>query len=944
VLGPVEIHTDDGRIVTLPRRQERCLLGILLLEAGHVVPLPRLVGLLWDGDPPARAAQALRTYVARIRSLLARAGAVDHGVRLVSAHGGYILDVDTDAVDAHRFRSLLKEAATADLATRDRILQECLALWHGPALDRAASDEQRDRLCADLTELRVRAVEEYLATELDLGRHRAVLPELIRYRAEHPDRERLVELHMLALYRDGRTADALEAYERFRVRLADRLGADPGSALQHLHRAILRGEPLAAPRPSAAAAPADFAPVPAQLPADLPSFVGRAEPLHELDGLLADSGDTVLISTVSGTAGVGKTALAVHWAHQVRHRFPDGQLYINLRGFDPAGTVVPPEAAVRRFLEALNVPPQRIPADADAQTDLYRTLVADKRMLVLLDNARDAGQVRPLLPGTPGCLVVVTSRNQLTSLIAIEGARSITLHLLTTEESTDLLARRIGTGRVTAEPDAVAQVIAYCARLPLALAIVAAHAVGRRDLPLAGLTAELRDARDRLDALSGDDPQIDVRTVFSWSYRTLSTDAARLFRLLGRHPGPDLSAPAATSLAAVPPARAWTLLAELVQANLLTEHAPGRYTFHDLLRAYAAGLADLIGTGQQRRAATHRLLDHYLHTANVAAQLIDPQRDHITVPPARTGVVAETIKTNAEAMAWLTVEHQVLLAAIDHATDAGFDRHAWQLAWTLVNFLDRRGRWHEAATIQTRALVAARRLDDRPGQVFSHRRLAAAHTRLGRYDTAVTHFQQALDLCGELGDDIGEARVRLGLAEVLERQGRHRDALAHAERALDVFHAADHQTGEALALNQAGWLHALLGEHRQALTQCRQALPMHQQVGNRRAEAATWDTLGFAHHHLGHYTRAVSCYQRAVNLYRTAGEAFDTAAVLRHLGDTHLANGSADTARDTWRQALTILTELGHPDADTVHATLNRLDITTPLPQHHRHSRTGSGP
>src|SRR5439155_758201 len=259
-----------------------------------------------------------------------------------------------------------------------------------------------------------------------------VLPELIRYRAEHPDRERLVELHMLALYRDGRTADALEAYERFRVRLADRLGADPGSALQHLHRAILRGEPLAAPRPSAAAAPADFAPVPAQLPADLPSFVGRAEPLHELDGLLADSGDTVLISTVSGTAGVGKTALAVHWAHQVRH-------------------------------------------------------------------------------------------------------------LLTTEESTDLLARRIGTGRVTAEPDAVAQVIAYCARLPLALAIVAAHAVGRRDLPLAGLTAELRDARDRLDALSGDDPQIDVRTVFSWSYRTLSTDAARPFRLLGRHPGPDLS-------------------------------------------------------------------------------------------------------------------------------------------------------------------------------------------------------------------------------------------------------------------------------------------------------------------------------------------------------------------------------------------------------------------
>jgi len=399
VLGPVQIESDDGQVYTLTRRQERSVLAILLLEAGRVVPIDRLCELLWGDDPPRHARRAVHAHIARIRAVLARAGG---GAELASDREGYRLDVDPNRVDVHRFRTLLHLAtATTDLVERDRMLSEALSLWHGPALHNAAPEQLRERLCADLDEQRRRAVEAAIAAGLDLGRHDELLAELARLNTEQPVRERLVELHMLALYHQGRTSEALTVYQQARNRLSDELGLDPGPVLQQLHRAILRGEPVPGRAPPHGARPAPAPVRPAQLPPDQAGFVGRADDLDELDGLLTSrgtlAGAAVVISAISGTAGVGKTALAVHWAHRIRDQFPDGQLYLNLRGYAHTPLVRPLDA-LARFLSALGVPAERVPADVDQAASLYRSLLADRRMLVLLDNAASADQVRPLLP------------------------------------------------------------------------------------------------------------------------------------------------------------------------------------------------------------------------------------------------------------------------------------------------------------------------------------------------------------------------------------------------------------------------------------------------------------------------------------------------------------------------------------------------------------------
>src|SRR2546423_5314520 len=533
LLGPVEVQSDDGRVHTLARRQERDVLAVLLLNPGRVTPVDRLVALLWNDNPPGEPRRALHSHVSRIRRLLTEVGAADYDVALASPDGGYLLSIDPNLIDAHRFRRLVATAGqSVGLAERDRLLREALALWHGPPLNRPTTDPLRQRLCTDLDELYLQAQEQSLATGIDLGRHHELLADLAQLSIEYPSRQRLTELYMRALHLDGRTADALDVYQRSRGNLADTLGIDPDPALQDLHTAILRGEVLVV----GAASPA--APViPAQLPADSASFAGRTHPLDRLDALLAEphtaAGTTaVVITTIDGTAGVGKTALAIHWAHRVVGQLSDGQLYVNLRGFDPGGQAMDPAAVVRAFLDALDIPPARIPTDPDAQTALYRSLLVDKRVLIVLDNARDSAQVRPLLPGAPGCLVVVTSRNQLTSLVAETGAHPLTVDLLTELEARELLIHRLGPDRLAAEPDAVTEIITRCARLPIALTLVAAHAALRPHTRLHTLAEQLRDSRQRWQTLAGDDPATDLQSLFSWSYHTLTPASARLFRLL----------------------------------------------------------------------------------------------------------------------------------------------------------------------------------------------------------------------------------------------------------------------------------------------------------------------------------------------------------------------------------------------------------------------------
>ncbi len=671
-------------------------------------------------------------------------------------------------------------------------------------------------------------------------------------------------------------------------------------------------------------------PVPSrQLPAATPHFVGRSAELATLTGLIdAQAGDQVVVATIAGMAGVGKTALALQWAHQVADRFPDGQLHVNLRGLDPAaaGGQVDPAAALCDFLAALGVAAPQIPPALDARAALYRSVLAGRKVLIVLDNARDSAQVRPLLPGTPGCLVLVTSRKQLSGLVA-EGARPLTLDVLTMQEAREFLARRLGQSRLAAEPEAVTELITRCARLPLALAIATARAAAHPAFPLAALAAGLRGADpDVLDALAGADPGTDVRAVFSWSYRALGPGAARLFRLLGLHPGPDTGAAAAASIAGLSPSRTRPLLTELAEVSLVGERLPGRYALHDLLRAYAADQARGADRQPQRRAAMHRVLDHYLYSADAAAGQIDPSRDQITLPRLSARVTPEYPADRKEALGWFAAEHPVLLGAIGLAAGIGLDTHVWQLAWALWPFLYRQGYWHDQITVQRAAIAAAGRLQDPQAQVFAHRGLADAYAELRRFDDADTHFRHALQLSARAGDPVGEAGTEIGLGYMFERQGRYAEALDHSSRALDLYQAVGHRRGQARALSTVGWLHALLGDFPRALTTCQQALPLLEDLGDRYGQAATWDSVGYAHHHLAAHPQAVACYQRSLSLWRDAGARYGEATTLIRLGDTQHAAGHRGQAREAWQQALAILDELGDPDAEKPRSKLAALD------------------
>ena len=918
-----------GRLLDVGTPRQQAVLAALIVDARRPVAIETLIDRVWNDAPPDGARNVLYSHLSRIRQMLRHAAdPASPSVRIERRHAGYLLDIDPDLVDLHRFGHLVDRGHDVRHADADRVkaLAGALGLWRGPPLA-AVPGQWAAQVRSSLHRRRLDAAVEWAQAELRLGHHGAVigmLPDLV---TEYPLVEPLEGLLMRALHAAGRGAEALDRYTAVRQRLADDLGTDPGPELRELHQAILRGElPLPAPAEEEVMTGRTLVP-PAQLPPEVSGFTGRDDALRQMDGLLTAVGGrsgAMLIVAVSGTAGVGKTALAVHWAHRVRDEFADGQLYVNLRGFDPAGSPVAPAEAVRGFLDAFEVPAERIPASFDTQVSLYRSLLANRRVLVVLDNARDAEQVRPLLPGASGCAVVVTSRNQLSGLVA-EGAHPLPLDLLPAAEARELLASRIGDRRGAAEPHAVDEIITLCARLPLALAIVAARAATHPGFGLAVLAGELREARGGLDEFSGTDIATDARAVFSWSYQQQSPAGARLFRLLGLHPGPDVATPAAASLAGLTSPQVRSLLAELAGAHLIAEHFPGRYTFHDLLRAYAAEQARTTDPDDQRSAAVQRALDHYVHTAHTAARLLQPARDPITLTPPQPGVTPEHPADHGQALAWFTTEHAVLLAAISHAARTGSDTRSWQLAWTLTDFLDRRGHWHDAVDTLCVALEAARRLADPRAQAIAHRLLARPYTQLGSLDDAHTHLRHALDLYQQHDDQVGQAHTHTGFTFALERQGRHREALDHAEQALDLFRAAGHRDGEARSLNNVGWYHGELGDHHRALTFCQQSLSQHQELGNHPGQAMAWDSIGYAHQHLGHHAEAIACYRHAIDLFRDLGH-HEEAITLDHLGDTHHAAGNFESAGSAWQQSLAVLDRLGHPNADKVRAKLKELD------------------
>ncbi|GAA1660289.1 BTAD domain-containing putative transcriptional regulator [Catellatospora bangladeshensis] len=921
VLGPVTVHA-GGNAIDLGPRKRRYLLALLALEVNHVVPVDRLVDLMWPDGPPRTAVHAVRVAASTLRLALREVAAVE------AAGGGYVLRADPLTVDAHRFRQLVTRArAEADDRVRLALLDEALALWRGPALAGVVPGTVRQRLCHGLEESRLAAAEDRLDTLLRLGHHDELVAELTAQVAAHPLRERLAGQLMTALYRCGRITDALDAYARTRARLAAELGLDPGPELAVLHRRILSRDPgleVRAERPALPAPPPPSV-VPALLPRAVSGFVGREADLARLDQLLdpPDGAPAATVAVIGGAAGVGKTSLALHWAHRTAHRFPDGQLHADLRGFGADGPL-PVQDVVRSFLEALGTPAQRLPEGAAAQAGLLRSLLAGRRVLLVLDNAADEEQVRPLLPGTPGCLAVVTSRHQLPGLV-VEGAQPVTLDLLTEAESRRLLARRLGAERVAAQPAAVSALVAACARLPLALAVVAARAASNPRLSLSALAGELirvlPPERGGLDAFGLGAAPADVRAVFSWSYQAVSAPAQRLFRLLGVHPGPVAGDAAAASAAGLTVVQARRLLRELTAAHLLTEAAPGRYTSHDLLRTYAAELAL---DDPERDAARRRMLDHYLHSAAAAAGLLDTFRDPVPLDAPAAGVHPERPADADAALAWCTAEYPVLLAAVQAAARTGADAHAWRLACTLSEVFERLGRWDDWQVTHEAGLAAARRLGAPAAQGHCLVGLGRAAMWLRSWDLAHDRFARALALFEGLGDRDGLARTHHNLGYLHEQQGGDlRLALHHSERARELFRGGD-VAGLARALNAVGWYQTLLGRHRAAIAHCEEAIALLRGLGDRRSEALTWDSIACAYQGLGEHRRAIECCHRALELLGPLHDAFHEADISEHLGDSYLAVGDPDAADAAWRRALDNLVALNHARAGELRVKLAR--------------------
>jgi tetratricopeptide (TPR) repeat protein/transcriptional regulator with XRE-family HTH domain len=653
---------------------------------------------------------------------------------------------------------------------------------------------------------------------------------------------------------------------------------------------------------------------PRELPAIGSGLVGRDAELSELDAMLAGHGPVV----ISGMAGVGKTTLALHWAHRIADGFPDGQLHLDLRGFHPEGAM-PPGEALNTLLSSLGVGAARIPQDPRARAGLYRTLLRDRRVLVVLDNAADTEQVRPLLPPA-GCLAVVTSRGQLSGLVVSDGARPVSVDLLDHGGARRLLAERLGTARVERETEAVDRIVAACGRLPLALAVVAARGALNPGFGLGDIAGELTGSGTATTALA------DVRTAFSWSYRLLHSDAQRLFRLIGPYPGPDLTAPVAAALGGLDVTRAAEIMAELARARLVVEHRPGRFACHDLLRTYAEEMSRRTDPEPDRRAATERLLDHLVHAAGAATLVLDPLRKPIGIPAGEPPSTVTRPADEAGAMAWFRAEQRVLLTALDLAVRAGLDRRAWQLAWGIVVALERDGRWQDWIAAQAVALRAAERLGDIGAQAFSRRSLAVGHARLGLTAEAKVHGQAGYELFQQAGDPAGAAVCRHAMAFACETEGRWADAIAHAEQALDLFRQADEPIGQARALNSAGMYRAELGDLDGALADCEQALRLQLAMNDPGGAASTLDSLGAVQHRLGDHPAAIGRYREALALFVQLGDRVSQADTLGRLGETLLATGDLEAVRDAWRQALTLLEEVGHPGAAAARDRLAALD------------------
>jgi DNA-binding SARP family transcriptional activator len=941
LLGPLEVRAgEDWKEIGAPKW--RSLLAVLLIRAGQVVPVDVLISELWRDAPPARAANLVSIYVHRLRHLMDDAD----GSVLRTRAPGYQLRLGEADSDLQVFDALVRDGrralAAGDAQGAAGLLAEALALWRGSPLADVPPAPLVDAEAERLAERRLDAAELRITAELACGGAAQVIPELRRLLADHPLRENLWVLLMRALDGAGRHAEALDAYGQARNAIADELGVDPGAELRHLYTDMLAqdemlakesgeapgsisagtvtaspGPPESVPAIAEARIPRSV-PAPAQLPADIADYTGREDQVRHLCDLLSSAdahgeGGAVRIALVAGSGGLGKTSLAVHAAHRVRGSFPDGQLYVDLLGATPHPLGVGDVLA--RFLRDLGVDGRDIPVDEAERAARYRTVLAGRRLLVVLDNARDAAQVRPLLPGTASCSVLVTTRSRMPDLASTQ---LVDLNVLADEEALTLFSRVVGDERAAAEPEATAEVLLACAGLPLAIRICAARLATRSGWTIATMADRLRHEHRRLDELSVGD--LAVRASFQVSFAALSASAqpdgiapADAFRLLGLWPGPSVSSAAAAALFGTREYLAAAALEALVDARLLESTSPDRYKFHDLLRVYAAerAMADL--SEPDRDAAIGRLLRWYMRTSDAAATAVAPDRYNVPLEQAkRVGADPAPLAfaTAGDALAWYDSERVNLVAATGQASEHGLHDVAWRLPAPLFVVFQSRNNWVDCIATHRIALDSARRLGSRQGEAWVLNNLGYALGITGDSDS-IGCLEQALSIRREIGDRIGEAQAANNLADAYRALGRRQEALELLHRALALDREVGYRLGEGVVLVNLG--DVLLGLNRadEAIGYLQQARRTFAEIDHADGTGYALYWLGECYASLGRDAEALDCLEQALASHQVAGDRYRQAVTLKSLGRVRARGGLAAEARDSWTRAAAIFDDLG---------------------------------
>ncbi|MEV7087535.1 BTAD domain-containing putative transcriptional regulator [Streptomyces sp. NPDC093085] len=909
VLGPVRAWR-DGEALPPGSPQQRALLASLLLRDGRTATAAELIDGLWGDEPPSQALAAVRTYASRLRKVLTP------GV-LVSESGGYALRTAPDALDLNVAQELAADAdkarAAGDRSQARSLISKSLNLWDGETLASVPgpyAETQRTRL----EEWRLQLTETRLDLDLEVGCHTEAVSSLTALTAEHPLRERLRELLMVALYRSGRQAEALAVYADTRRLLADELGVDPRPELSELQRRILQADEDLA-HPPEQPEPVHSVPRPAQLPATVPDFTGREAFVRELGNRLATAeGSVMAVSALAGIGGVGKTTLAVHVAHAARGHFPDGQLYVDLQGAGPQ--VAEPEAVLGSFLRALGTPPDEIPPTLDERAALYRSTLAGRRVLVLLDNARDAAQIRPLLPGTTGCAALITSRARLVDLV---GAHLVDLDVMSPEEALQLFTRIVGFERVSSEREAALDVVAACGFLPLAIRIAASRIASRRTWTVSVLAAKLADERRRLDELQAGD--LAVAATFELGYGALDPAQARAFRLLGLADGPDLSLAGAAALLDLPVREAEDLLESLVDTSLLESAAPGRYRYHDLVRLYARACAERDERDpEERRAALSRLLDFYLSTSARVYALQRPG-DRLVEHLAPTAYQGLAFTDRHDAQDWLYAEANCVLACVrQHASDAvrregapdgSLLRRAVDLLWASLDLGESGANSREYEATARAVLRAARGLGDDRAEGRALITLSNAHLVTGRFDQADEQTRQAIAPAERAGDRLTLCWVSNLRGIIAVYQNRYEDGETLLRAAIDDFRAERNAPGEASALCNLSRAQLALGRTQSAVSLAREGIRIYDRMGNALRAANARYALALALTKSGRLTDAAQALTEALESFRDSRQRLWEGMTLFRLAEVDLAARRPAQAASNAEMALTVLRGIG---------------------------------